>query len=93
MVRPKGRLDDMITQGSTATDTERSYALPALLATVRDELRNQRARRAARRRLEADLATYTSPADLDELDAVLDRYDETQVADIRTIVHRQRAVA
>jgi hypothetical protein len=83
----------MITQGTMTVDSERSHALPALLATVRDELRNQRARRAARRRLEADLATYTSASDLDELDAVLDRYDESQVADIRTIIHRQRAVA
>ena len=83
----------MITQGSTTTDTDRSYALPALLATVRDELRNQRARRAARRQLEAELATYTTATELDELDAVLDRYDESQVAEIRTIIHRQRAAA
>jgi hypothetical protein len=65
--------------------------MPTLLATVRDELRSQRARRAAHRQLARELASYTTPAELDELDAVLDRYDEDQVADIRRILHQRRA--
>jgi hypothetical protein len=69
-----------------AADTNR----PALWTTVRDELRTQRAKRAARKTLQRELAAYTTPSDLDDLHAVLSRYDEAEVADIRRILDRQR---
>lgn len=48
-------------------------------------------RRAARRSLARDLATYTSPADLNELDAILSRHSEEESAEIRGILAALRA--
>lgn len=55
-------------------------------ASVRDELREARAARAARKALEHDLASYTSQADLNDLGAILDRYSPEETADIRRIL-------
>jgi hypothetical protein len=77
-----------------------------LLAEIRDGSRGQRAirrsgtaarreearaARAARTALERDLAAYTSPRDLDDLDAILGRYSEEETADIRRILAARRA--
>ena len=58
---------------------------------VRAELRARQSARAARKALERDLATYRTPAELDELHAILDRYAEEEVADLRQFVSRRRA--
>jgi hypothetical protein len=55
-------------------------------ANVRDELRDARAARAARKALEHDLAGYTSQADLNDLGAILDRHTPEETADIRRIL-------
>lgn len=80
--------------------------LGPLLAEIGGGFRGRRAtrrsRRAARREqaraahvarasLERDLAAYTSPRDLDDLDAILDRYSEQETADIRRILAARRA--
>ncbi len=57
-----------------------------LWSNVRDELRDARAARAARKALERDLASYTSEADLNDLGAILDRHSEEETADIRRIL-------
>ena len=57
-----------------------------LWSNVRDELREARAARAARKALERDLASYTSEADLNDLGAILDRHSEEETADIRRIL-------
>ena len=57
-----------------------------LWAAVRDELRDARAARAARKALEHDLSGYTSSADLNDLGAILDRHTEEETADIRRIL-------
>jgi hypothetical protein len=57
-----------------------------LWASVRDELREARAARAARKALEHDLAGYTSQADLNDLGAILDRHSPEETADIRRIL-------
>jgi hypothetical protein len=57
-----------------------------LWGNVRDELRDARAARAARKALVRDLATYTSQADLNDLGAILDRHSEEETADIRRIL-------
>jgi hypothetical protein len=57
-----------------------------LWATVRDELRDARAARAARKALEHDLSGYTSQAYLNDLGAILDRHSEEETADIRRIL-------
>jgi hypothetical protein len=58
---------------------------------IRAELRARQSARADRKALERDLATYRTPAELDELHAMLSRYEEDQVADIRRMISRQRA--
>jgi hypothetical protein len=77
-----------------------------LLAEIRDGFSGRRAirrsRRAARREearaaraartcLERDLAAHTSPRDLDDLDAILDRHSEEETAGIRRILAARRA--
>jgi hypothetical protein len=57
---------------------------------IREELRGARAARAARRSLERELASYTSPGDLNDLDAILYRHSEQETADIRRILAARR---
>jgi hypothetical protein len=59
-------------------------------AAIRDELREAREARAARKALERDLASYTTPADLNDLDAILDRHSDEETADIRRILAGRR---
>lgn len=47
----------------------------SLWATVRDVYRERRAARAYFQRIERELATYTTPSDLAELDAMIERSD------------------
>ena len=51
----------------------------------------RRAARAAHNSLERDLASYRSPGDLNDLDAILDRYSDEETADIRRILAARRA--
>jgi hypothetical protein len=57
---------------------------------IRDELRDTRDARAARKSLAGELATYTSTSDLNDLDAILDRYSDEETADIRRILASRR---
>jgi hypothetical protein len=83
-----------------------TYELGPLLAEIRDGFRgmrairaslraaqreDRRAARAARNSLERDLASYTSSGDLNELDAILDRYSDEETADIRRTIAARRA--
>jgi len=61
-----------------------------LWAAARDELRTRRAARAARKTLERELASYATPAEQNELDAILDRYPADEAAEIRQMVNRRR---
>jgi hypothetical protein len=65
-------------------------ALPKLWAAARDELRARREARAGRKRLERELAAYTTQADLDDLYAVLDNHDDADTAVVRDILTRQQ---
>jgi hypothetical protein len=67
-----------------------SYSLGPLWTAIRDEHRRVRAARAARKSLESELAGYTSPGDLHDLDAILARYSEEETADIRSILAARR---
>lgn len=60
-------------------------------AAIRDEFRGIRAGRAARKSLARELAGYTSPRDLADLDAILERYSDDETADIRRILAARRA--
>ena len=66
-----------------------------ILTGVRDELRERRQARAAYRALERDLASYTTPAEVDDLLAALSGQDDPEAQAIRDILignlHRRRA--
>jgi hypothetical protein len=57
-----------------------------LVETVRDELRERRQARATRRTLERELASYTSPAEINDLLGSLQGQDDAEVDQIRSIV-------
>jgi hypothetical protein len=67
-----------------------TYSPAPLWAAIRKELRETREARAARKTLERELAGYTSPRDLNDLDAILDRHTDQETADIRRIIAAQR---
>jgi hypothetical protein len=64
-------------------------AIRASLSTSQRESR--RAARSARKSLERDLASYTSVRDLNDLEAILDRYSDEETAAIRRILASRRA--
>jgi hypothetical protein len=62
----------------------------AVWTSLRDRVRTTRQARAARAKLAQELASYTSAQDLNDLDAILDRYSDHETADIRRILATQR---
>ena len=74
-----------------STASSRLPRLPALVFQLRDDLQTRRARRAEHRKLEAELASYTTASDLADLHAMLSRYDDAQVKQIRQILDRRHA--
>ena len=63
--------------------------LTSLWTTVRRQLRDNRDAHTTRAALRRELASYNSPADLDDLHAILDRYSDQDTADIRRILAAQ----
>ncbi|HEY0484622.1 MAG TPA: hypothetical protein VGD72_00045 [Mycobacteriales bacterium] len=57
---------------------------------LRDAVSARRAERLDRRRLERELATYTTPAERLELDTMIDRYAPEETREVRAIVSRLR---
>ena len=66
-------------------------SINSMWTTVRTQLRESRDARAARASLARELASYSSPADRADLDAILDRYSDQETADIRRILAAQRS--
>lgn len=66
-------------------------ALTDTLAATRSGLASRRARRAEARRLERELAAYTTTADMAEIDAIIARAPEAEGAEIERIITRLRA--
>lgn len=64
----------------------------SLWTTVRTQLRESRDAHAARASLERELAGYNSPADLEDLHAILDRYNDRETKEIRRILAHQRSI-
>ena len=56
------------------------------LAAIRHDIRGDRQARTERRALQAELASYTSASDLNDLEAILDRHQHATVR--RMAVHR-----
>ena len=61
-----------------------------LVANVRDDLRDRREAKAARRSLERDLATYQTPAEVNDLLDALRSQDSADADELREILVRQR---
>jgi len=57
-----------------------------LVSAVRDELRDRRAARAAARDLARDLAAYTTPRQIEDLLATVERYEREDVEQMRSIL-------
>jgi hypothetical protein len=66
--------------------------LGSLWTTVRQQVREVREAHAAHVALERELAAYTSPDDLNDLHAILDRYPDHETAGIRRILATQRSI-
>ncbi|HEX2892748.1 MAG TPA: hypothetical protein VHO29_01945 [Marmoricola sp.] len=61
-----------------------------LVATVRDELRERREERAARRSLERELASYQSASEVNDLLGLLRTEDSAEADELREILLRQQ---
>jgi hypothetical protein len=59
---------------------------------VRDDLSARREARAAREILKRELASFTTNADLHELDLILDRADPRAADNVRSLIPRLSAV-
>ena len=62
------------------------------LAKIRQNIANRFVERRAHRQLSAELATFSSPAELAELDEMLGRYPSDETREIRAILDRQASV-
>jgi hypothetical protein len=60
------------------------------LTAIRHDIRGNRDARAARRTLQHELSSYTTPSDLNDLEAILDRHSDEDTADIRRILVARR---
>jgi glutathione synthase/RimK-type ligase-like ATP-grasp enzyme len=59
---------------------------PGWAAAARDELSARRAARASRKTLERELASFSTPDDQSELEAILDRADPAAADELRHII-------
>ncbi len=67
--------------------TTNHHATPTTLwGELRDELRLRRQARAARRALEAELASYSTPSEVDDLLAAADGIDSADADQVRSIL-------
>ena len=71
--------------------TQDPNRLTSLWVAARQDLAERRARVAARRRLATEIADYTSEADRNDLNALLDTYPDAQVAELRDLLNRDVA--
>jgi hypothetical protein len=60
------------------------------LTAIRHDVRGNREARAARRALQHELSSYSTPSELNDLDAILDRYSDEDTADIRRFLATRR---
>jgi hypothetical protein len=60
------------------------------ITAIRSRIRETRDAHAAKTALERELSSYSSPSDLDDLHAILDRYSDQETVQIRRILTAQR---
>jgi hypothetical protein len=75
---------------TTTPRTRRTAATVRRLAAIRQEVRGDREARAARKSLQHELSSYTTASELNDLEAILDRYDDEDTADIRRFLATRR---
>ena len=61
------------------------------LTAIRGDRRGTREARAARKALQQELSSYTTMSELNDLEAILDRYSDEETADIRRFLAARRA--
>ena len=81
----------MNTNANQSTTTSRRPL--QLWTSVRDELRERRQTRNERRALEHDLSAYTTPAEIDDLLAVIENEDSPAAEQVRAILGRNLRLA
>ena len=59
------------------------------ITAIRSRIRETRDAHAAKTALERELSSYSSPSDLDDLHAILDRYSDQETTQIRRILVAQ----
>ncbi len=69
-----------------------SNTYPTRFQILRDKMVASIEKRANRKTLERELASYRTKAERDELDAMLSRGRPEQVAELRQIINRQRSM-
>jgi len=69
---------------------EHRTSLSLLWHATRDDFRTRRASRASRETLERELASYNTPAERHELNAILHRAHPDSAAEIRRFIQRVR---
>ena len=65
--------------------------MQTMTRTLGRRLTEIREARSARRALQSELSSYTSPSELNDLEAILDRYSDEETADIRRFLATRRA--
>ena len=76
----------------TKTETlTKLHHLPTLWAGARSELSARHTAHTARERLTVELADYATPADRNDLNALLDSYPDQDVAELRALLNRRSA--
>ena len=81
----------MNTNANKSTTTSRRSL--QLWTSVRDELRERRQTRTERRSLERELSAYTTPAEIDDLLAVIENEDSLAADQVRAILGRNLQLA
>jgi hypothetical protein len=60
------------------------------LTAIRHDFQSDREARAARRALQRELSSYTTPSELNDLEAILARHSDEDTADIRRFLASRR---
>jgi hypothetical protein len=72
-----------------STTIAATHQQPTVWASLREELRAKRAARAAHKKLVQELSAYSTQSDRDDLEALLNRYDDADTAEIRSILQQR----
>ena len=66
---------------------------PETISTLRNQLAERRVIRQRNKRLEEELASYSTPAERLELDAILSRHTAEEIAELETVLSRQSFIS